>query len=52
MPKINSVLKAGDDGQIMIEVLIHLNTETVRGIARAPTQGLDCGSLVTILASL
>jgi F-type H+-transporting ATPase subunit beta len=47
LPKINSVLKAGDDGQVVIEVLIHLDSETVRGIALTPTQGLARGSLVT-----
>ncbi len=47
LPKINSVLKAGDDGQVVIEVLIHLDSETVRGIALTPTLGLARGSLVT-----
>jgi F-type H+-transporting ATPase subunit beta len=47
LPKINSVLKAGDDGQVVIEALIHLDSETVRGIALTPTQGLARGSLVT-----
>ena len=43
LPKIYNLLKAGET---MIEVLIHLDPETVRGIALTPTQGLARGSLV------
>ena len=43
MPKIYNLLKAGE---VMIEVLIHIDPETVRGIALTPTQGLARGSLV------
>lgn len=42
LPEINNLLKAGDG--VMIEVLIHLSPEMVRGIAFTPTQGLARGS--------
>lgn len=44
LPEINNLLKAG--GSVMIEVLIHLNPEMVRGIAFTPTQGLARGSTI------
>jgi F-type H+-transporting ATPase subunit beta len=43
LPKIYNLLKAGET---MIEVLVHLSPETVRGIALTPSQGLARGSLV------
>ena len=43
LPLINNLLKAG---QTMIEVLIHLDPETVRGIALTSAQGLARGSQV------
>jgi F-type H+-transporting ATPase subunit beta len=43
LPLINNLLRAG---QTMIEVLIHLDPETVRGIALTPAQGLARGSQV------
>ena len=43
LPRIHNLLKAGD---AVIEVLIHLDQETVRGIALTPTQGVTRGSLV------
>jgi F-type H+-transporting ATPase subunit beta len=43
LPGIHNLLKAGET---MIEVLIHLSPEMVRGIALTPTQGLARGSLV------
>ena len=43
LPRIYNVLKAGT---ATIEVLIHINSETVRGIALTATQGLARGSLV------
>jgi len=46
IPMIYSLLRAGDDGQIAIEVQTHLNAEVVRGVALTPTQGLAQGSLV------
>jgi F-type H+-transporting ATPase subunit beta len=47
LPEINHLLTAGDDGQVKIEVLVHLNSETVRGIALTPVQGLARGSAIT-----
>ena len=43
LPAINNLLKAGNT---MIEVLIHLDPETVRGIALTSAQGLARGSQV------
>jgi len=43
LPAINSVLLAGAQGQIVIEVLTQLDAERVRGIALTPTQGLARG---------
>jgi F-type H+-transporting ATPase subunit beta len=43
LPRIHNLLKAGNS---MIEVLIHLDPETVRGIALTSVQGLARGSLV------
>ncbi|OPX75173.1 MAG: V-type ATP synthase beta chain [Methanosaeta sp. PtaB.Bin018] len=44
LPKIHNLLKAD---KAMIEVLIHLDPEMVRGVALTPTQGLARGSPVT-----
>ena len=46
LPPIYSVLHAGDDGPIIIEVLLHLDAHHVRGIALTPTQGLARGMAV------
>jgi F-type H+-transporting ATPase subunit beta len=46
LPKIHNILKAGQDGSIMVEVLIHLDTRTVRGVGLTPTAGLARGSPV------
>jgi F-type H+/Na+-transporting ATPase subunit beta len=46
LPAIHSVLSAGADGQIIIEVLAHRDASHVRGIAMTPTQGLARGSRV------
>jgi len=45
-PFVYSLLKAGEDGRIAIEVQTHLGAEVVRGVALTPTQGLARGSLV------
>jgi F-type H+-transporting ATPase subunit beta len=47
LPRVRNILKAGDDASIMIEVLIHLDLQTVRGVALTPTTGLARGSPVT-----
>lgn len=43
LPTIRSLLRAGKDGGIAIEVLTQLDSFTVRGIALTPTQGLARG---------
>ena len=43
LPPIFSVLRAGDGGRIIIEVLAQLDSRHVRGIALTPTQGLARG---------
>jgi F-type H+-transporting ATPase subunit beta len=45
-PSIRNVLKAGDEGQVIIEVFTQLDNNTVRGVALTPTQGLARGSRV------
>jgi F-type H+-transporting ATPase subunit beta len=40
LPPIYSVLRAGEEGRIVIEVLAQLDAHRVRGIALTPTQGL------------
>jgi F-type H+-transporting ATPase subunit beta len=46
LPEIHNLILAGEHGHIIIEVLSHINFETVRGIALTRTQGLSRGSLV------
>ena len=47
LPPIYSVLRAGDQGRIVIEVLARLDARHVRGIAlNSPTQGLARGMAV------
>lgn len=46
IPSLYNLLRAGEDGRIVIEVIIHLHPEAVRGIALTPTQGLARGSVV------
>jgi F-type H+-transporting ATPase subunit beta len=47
LPPINTKLRAGDDAKVIIEVLTHLSTETVRGIALTSTRGMYRGAPVT-----
>lgn len=47
LPPIHSLLRAGTNGAIVIEVLAQLNEQTVRAIALTPTQGLARGMPVT-----
>ncbi len=47
LPPINSVLRAGAEKQIVIEVLAQRDARHVRGIALTPTQGLARGMVVT-----
>ena len=46
LPPIYSVLRAGDGGRIVIEVLAQRDARHVRGIALTPTQGLARGMAV------
>lgn len=47
LPPIHSLLRAGADGVVVLEVLTQLNESMVRGIALTPTQGLARGMPVT-----
>lgn len=47
LPSINTLLHAGKDGGVVIEVWVQLSARTVRGIALTPTQGLARGMAVT-----
>jgi F-type H+/Na+-transporting ATPase subunit beta len=46
LPPIYSVLKAGHEGKIVIEVLAQRDARHVKGIALTPTQGLARGMMV------
>jgi F-type H+/Na+-transporting ATPase subunit beta len=46
LPSINDVLRAGKDGQVLIEVWAQLDEHLVRGIAMTPPQGLSRGAVV------
>jgi len=46
LPGINTVLLMGEDNDIVVETITHLNSRTVRCIAMTPTQGLVEGSVV------
>ncbi|MBK1883033.1 F0F1 ATP synthase subunit beta [Luteolibacter pohnpeiensis] len=46
LPPIHSIIRAGDTGQIILEVLSQRDSQHVRCIALTPTQGLTRGMLV------
>ena len=46
LPSLFNVLKAGEQEDIIIEVVTHLDLKTVRGIALTSTQGLAQGSAI------
>jgi F-type H+-transporting ATPase subunit beta len=46
LPSITTLLRAGNAGEIAIEVLAQLDQQRVRGIALTPTQGLARGTIV------
>ena len=46
LPEIRNVLRAGDEGKILIEVITQLDAKTIRGVALTPTQGLSRGSII------
>ncbi len=47
VPPIRNVLKAGEKGEVIIEVFTQLDSNTIRGVSLTPTQGLARGSTVT-----
>ena len=46
VPDLHNELRAGDDGEIVIEVVNHLDAQTIRGIALTPSEGLARGTAV------
>lgn len=44
LPQVRTQLRAGDEGDIVIEVLAHVNADTVRGIGLTTTSGLARGT--------
>jgi F-type H+-transporting ATPase subunit beta len=46
LPHLYNVLKAGENGCTVVEVITHLDDRTVRGIALTSTQGLAQGSVI------
>ena len=46
LPSINHLLRAGDEGQVLIEVWAQLDAHRIRGIAMTPPQGLTRGTSV------
>ena len=44
LPKLHSILRAGEHQQVVIEVVAHLTEEHVRGIALTATRGLARGA--------
>jgi F-type H+-transporting ATPase subunit beta len=46
LPVVHTLLRAGEGGEVAIEVETHLNSEMVRGIALTPTRGLSRGAVV------
>lgn len=46
LPSLLNILRTGDNQEIVIEVITHLDSETVRGIALTSAQGLAQGSRV------
>lgn len=46
IPGISHRLNSGDDKRVVIEVMTHLNSNVIRGIALTPTQGLARGDKI------
>lgn len=44
LPDVKSELRAGENGDVVVEVLLQLDPQTVRGIALTPARGLSRGS--------
>ncbi|MGP8281182.1 MAG: hypothetical protein ACLQT6_00535 [Desulfomonilaceae bacterium] len=51
LPALYSVLHTGDNSDIVIEVVNHLDSRTVRGIALTSTRGLAVGASVLCQSS-
>lgn len=47
LPALNTVLRAGDDQSVVIEVVSHIDSQTVRAVALTSTRGLASGDPVT-----
>ena len=52
LPPIYSLLRAGKDARVAIEVLMHLDGRHVRGIALSPTQDVRVGDLLWVVEEL
>jgi F-type H+-transporting ATPase subunit beta len=46
LPPLYSLLLAGSEDEIVVEIMLHLDSRHVRGNALTPTQGLACGDVV------
>ena len=46
LPDLKNQLQTGEDNQIVIEVVSHLSSQVVRGVALVPTVGLTRGATV------
>ncbi len=46
LPEINHELRAGENGEVIVEVGTHLSSKVARGIALTPARGLARGSMV------
>jgi F-type H+-transporting ATPase subunit beta len=46
VPSVNSLLIAGENDEILVEVALHLDGQTVRGNALTPTRGLALGAAI------
>lgn len=44
LPPLQQRLAVGEEGRVIVEVAAHLDSQTVRGIALTPTQGLSRGA--------
>ncbi len=46
LPKLKSQLQTWPDGEVVVEVINHLDAKTVRGVALTPTQGLARSAVI------
>ncbi|MBN1277327.1 MAG: F0F1 ATP synthase subunit beta [Deltaproteobacteria bacterium] len=47
LPAINNILKGGRDNEVILETVIHLDKNSIRGIALTSTRGMALGSDIT-----